>query len=68
MAFHGNSPEERSRGNGVTYQELCFVLGLRFDMVNGVVGILVAVRLDLLWLVLEGVLGGKPAGDLKGCA
>jgi hypothetical protein len=53
----------RSRG-----QELCFVLGLRFDMVNGVVGILVAVRLDLLWLVLEGVLGGKPAGDLKGCA
>jgi hypothetical protein len=37
-------------------------------MVEVVARILVAVRVYLLLLVLERVLGGKPAGDLKGCA
>jgi len=49
-------------------QELCLVLRLRLDMIDGVIRILIAIWLYLLLLVLEGVLGGKPAGDLKGCA
>jgi hypothetical protein len=53
---------------GCRSQELSLVLWLCFDMVNGVARILVAVRVYLLLLVLERVLGGKPAGDLKGCA
>lgn len=49
-------------------QELCIVLRFSLDMVDGVARILIAVGLYLLLLVLERVLGGKPAGDLKGCA
>ncbi len=51
-----------------TCQELCIVLRFSLDMVDGVARILIAIGLYLLLLVLERVLGGKPAGDLKGCA
>jgi hypothetical protein len=49
-------------------QELCLVLRLRLDMIDGVIRILITIWLYLLLLVLECGLGGKPAGDLKGCA
>jgi hypothetical protein len=49
-------------------QELCIILRLRLDMVDGVIRILIALWLYLVLLLLEWVLRGKPAGDLKGCA
>jgi len=49
-------------------QELCIILWLSLDMVDGVIRILIAIGLYLRLLVQERVLGGKPAGDLKGCA
>jgi hypothetical protein len=58
----------RSQREKDTCQELCIVLRLRLDIVDGAIRVLIAIGLYLLWLVLERVLGGKPAGDLKGCA
>lgn len=59
---------ERVKGKE-TCQELRLILGLRLDMVEGAVRILIAIGLYLLLLlVLERVFGGKPTGDLKGCA
>jgi len=67
MAFHGNGRRKESKEKE-TCQELCIVLRLGLDMVDGIIRILIAIWLYLLLLVLERVLGGKPAGDLKGCA
>jgi hypothetical protein len=58
----------RSQREKDTCQELCIILRLRLDMVDGVIRILIALRLYLVLLLLEWVLRGKPAGDLKGCA
>lgn len=67
MASHGNGRRKESKEKE-TCQELCLVLRLSLDMVHGVARILIAIGLYLLLLVLERVLGGKPTGDLKGCA